>query len=125
MFHMASVIGDEVPIWNSQDEFGDTNMFVDSLKMALSLARKLGGGRCVLLRGHGAVCAADSIAGACLVSIYLKENAELILNTLPLSPKPEYLTAGEISKTSEMLLGEMPLARAWDYWKSRAGFAGI
>jgi hypothetical protein len=34
-------------------------------------------------------------------------------------------TAGEISKTSATLLGEMPLARAWDYWKSRAGFAGL
>ena len=96
-----------------------------SLPMGLSLARKLGSGRCVLLRGHGAVCAAESIAGACFVSIYLKENAEVILNTLPLSPKPEYLTAGEVSKTSAMLLGEMPLSRAWDYWKSRAGFAGL
>ncbi len=125
IFHMASVIGDAVPTWNSQDEFGDTNMLVDSLPMGLSLARKLGSGRCVLLRGHGAVCAAESIAGACFVSIYLKENAEVILNTLPLSPKPEYLTAGEVSKTSAMLLGEMPLSRAWDYWKSRAGFAGL
>ena len=97
----------------------------NSLSMGLSLARKLGSGRCVLLRGHGAVCAAESIAGACFVSIYLKENAEVILNTLPLSPKPEYLTAGEVSKTSAMLLGEMPLSRAWDYWKSRAGFAGL
>jgi HCOMODA/2-hydroxy-3-carboxy-muconic semialdehyde decarboxylase len=125
MFHMASVIGDEVPIWNSQDEFGDTNMLVDSLPMGLSLARKLGKGRSVLLRGHGAVCAAESLAGACLVSVYMKENAEVVLNALPLSPEPEYLTAGEISKTGTMLLSEMPLARAWDYWKSRAGFAGL
>jgi ribulose-5-phosphate 4-epimerase/fuculose-1-phosphate aldolase len=125
MFHMASVIGADIPVWNSQDEFGDTNMLVDSLQMGLSLARKLGKGRSVLLRGHGAVCAAESVAGACLVSIYMKENAELVLNALPLSASPEYLSAGEISKTSAMLLGEMPLARAWDYWKSRAGFAGL
>ena len=125
MFHLASVIGEEIPVWNSQDEFGDTNMLVDSREMGLSLARKLGRGRCALLRGHGAVCAAESIAGACLVSIYMKENAELVLNALPMSSEPEYLTPGEISKTSAMLLGEMPLARAWDYYKSRAGFAGL
>jgi HCOMODA/2-hydroxy-3-carboxy-muconic semialdehyde decarboxylase len=125
MFHLASVIGEEIPVWNSQDEFGDTNMLVDSREMGLSLARKLGRGRCALLRGHGAVCAAESIAGACLVAIYMKENAELVLNALPMSSEPEYLTPGEISKTCATLLGEMPLARAWDYYKSRAGFAGL
>jgi HCOMODA/2-hydroxy-3-carboxy-muconic semialdehyde decarboxylase len=49
----------------------------------------------------------------------------VILNPLPLSPEPEYLTEAEISRTTEMLLGEIPLARAWDYWKSRVGFAGL
>ncbi len=125
MFHMAAVIGQEIPVWDSQDEFGDTNMLVDSLAMGNSLARALDTGRCVLLRGHGAVCAAESIAAACFVSIYLKENAELVLNTLSLSAKPKFLTAGEIAKTSALLLSEMPLTRAWDYWKSRAGYAGL
>ena len=40
-FHMAAVIGPEVPTWDSQDEFGDTNMLVDSLPMGRSLARVL------------------------------------------------------------------------------------
>ncbi|MCV0396597.1 MAG: class II aldolase/adducin family protein [Rhizobiaceae bacterium] len=124
MFHMASVMGNVAPVWDSQPEFGDTNMLIDSLAMGQSLARALGSGRAVLLRGHGAVCAAPNLRAICMISINMKDNAELVLKTLPLG-KPEYLSDGEIEKAANMLLGEMPLARAWDYWTARAGFAGL
>ena len=124
VFHMASVAGADIPVWDSQPEFGDTNMLVDSLEMGRSLAAAMGDGRAILIRGHGAVCAAPDLRGVCMVSIYMKDNAELILRTLPLG-EPAYLSGGEIEKTSAMLLGEMPLARAWDYWTARAGFPGL
>jgi HCOMODA/2-hydroxy-3-carboxy-muconic semialdehyde decarboxylase len=38
---------------------------------------------------------------------------------------PRYLTQGETRLTSDMLMGERPLERAWSYWRARAGFAGI
>jgi ribulose-5-phosphate 4-epimerase/fuculose-1-phosphate aldolase len=124
VFHMASVAGPEVPVWDSQPEFGDTNMLVDSLEMGRSLAKTLGPNRAALLRGHGAVCAAPDLRAICMISIYLKDNAELILKTLPLG-EPTYLTEGEIAKTSALLLSDMPLTRAWDYWTARAGFGGV
>ena len=123
-FHMASVAGAETPVWDSQPEFGDTNMLVDTLEMGHSLARKLGGNATALLRGHGAVCAAPNLHAICMISIYMRDNAELILNTLPLG-QPKYLSPGEIEKTSSMLLSEMPLTRAWDYWTARAGYQGL
>ncbi len=55
IFHMAAVIGTTVAVWDSQDEFGDTNMLVDSMEMNHSLARKLGTNRAALLRGHGCI----------------------------------------------------------------------
>ena len=61
IFHMGSVIGPHVPMWDSQPEFGDTNMLVDDLPKGHSLARALGGARCVLLRGHGATCVGRSM----------------------------------------------------------------
>lgn len=124
VFHMGSVAGAEVPVWDSQAEFGDTNMLVDSLEMGHSLAMTLGQGRAALLRGHGAVCAAADLRAVCMVSVYLKDNAELILNSLPLG-EPSYLSAGEIELASSMLLSDMPLARAWDYWTARAGYQGL
>ncbi|WP_442581120.1 class II aldolase/adducin family protein [Mesorhizobium sp. ASY16-5R] len=124
MFHMAAVIGREVPKWDSQAEFGDTNMLVDDLPKGHSLAKALGAGTTAILRGHGSVCAAHGLAAVCFVSIYLAENAKALLATLP-HGEPTYLSAGEVELAGKMLLGEMPLARAWDYYKARAGFAGI
>jgi HCOMODA/2-hydroxy-3-carboxy-muconic semialdehyde decarboxylase len=124
MFHMAAVIGHEVPKWDSQAEFGDTNMLVDDLPKGHSLARALGAGTTAILRGHGSVCAAHGLAAVCFISIYLAENAKALLATLP-HGQPAYLTAGEVDLAGKMLLGEMPLARAWDYYKARAGFQGI
>jgi ribulose-5-phosphate 4-epimerase/fuculose-1-phosphate aldolase len=124
MFHMASVIGTEVPIWDSRDEFGDTNMLVDTMEMGHSLARKLGKCSAVLLRGHGAVCVASNLKSVVMIAIGLRDNAALIQSTLALG-KVKYLTDGEIEKSSKMLLEAIPLARAWDYWVARAGYGGL
>ncbi|WP_051340627.1 class II aldolase/adducin family protein [Azospirillum halopraeferens] len=124
MFHMASVIGRDIAVWDSQDEFGDTNMLVDSMAMGHSLARVLGGNRVALLRGHGCICVADSLRAVVMISIALRDNAALIQATRPMG-EITYLTDGEIERSSAMLLSAMPLARAWDYWVARAGFAGL
>lgn len=124
VFHMAAVIGADVPKWDSQDEFGDTNMLIDDLPKGHSLARALGKGTSAILRGHGSVCAADSLAAVCFISIYLAENAKALLATLP-HGAPTYLTAGEVEQTAALLLSDMPMARAWEYYKARAGFQGL
>lgn len=124
IFHMSSVIGRYVSIWDSQDEFGDTNMLVDSMEMGHSLSRCLGEGRVALLRGHGAVCVGSNLRALVMIAVGLRDNAELIQKTRHVD-EIKYLSDGEIDKASAMLLGEMPLARAWDYWVARAGFAGL
>jgi HCOMODA/2-hydroxy-3-carboxy-muconic semialdehyde decarboxylase len=121
---MASVIGAEVPKWDSQAEFGDTNMLIDDLDKGRSLARALGQWTCVVLRGHGSACAAASLAAVCFISVYMSENAKVVLETLR-HGNPVYLSPGEVAMTAKMLLGEMPMARAWDYYKARAGFQAL
>jgi hypothetical protein len=124
IFHMGSVIGSTIPLWESRDSFGDTNMLVDTLEKGHSLAQALGGNSCALLRGHGAVCVGASLKAACFVSIYLKENAQLVLDTLPLGP-PIYLSDEETRMTAEMLLSPRIIQRFWDYRLARAGFKGL
>ncbi|ASP23684.1 L-fuculose phosphate aldolase (plasmid) [Antarctobacter heliothermus] len=124
MFHMAAVIGKEVPTWESQDEFGDTNMLVDSMEMGHSLSRTLGQNTVALLRGHGCICVGPNVKAVCFVSMGLRDNAALIQQTMQLGAVT-YLTDGEIEKTGSMLLGDMALARTWDYWTARAGFSGL
>jgi ribulose-5-phosphate 4-epimerase/fuculose-1-phosphate aldolase len=124
VFHMGSVIGGHVPVWESQDAFGDTNMLIDTLEKGRSLARTLGANTCALLRGHGAVCVGADLRAACFVSVYMKENAELLLKTLPLG-QPTYLTQGETEATAAMLLSPRIIQRFWDYRLARAGFKGL
>ncbi len=124
IFHMGSVMGATVPLWDSQDEFGDTNMLVDDLAKGHSLAKALGNNRSVLLARHGACNVGTSLRAAVFTAVYMKANAEMVLASLPHAPIT-YLTPGETEKTAAMLLSDMPLARAWDYWLTRAGFSGL
>ena len=124
LFHMAAVIGREVPVWDSQPEFGDTNMLVDSMPMGHSLAKALGSNRAVLIRGHGAVVVGENVRNTVFASVYLNENAELVLRAGALG-ELYYLTAGEIEKTGNMLRSDLAANRAWDYYVARAGYQGI
>lgn len=124
VFHMGSVIGAEVPVWDSLDEFGDTAMIVDTWEMGVSLAKALGPHTCALLARHGAVVAASGIRDCVFTSVYMKETAEVLLQSLPLGT-PSYLTPGEIEKTAKMLRGPLAQNRAWGYYLRRAGFDGL
>ena len=42
LLHTCGCMGHEVPIWDSGDKFGDTNMLVSSIDMGRDLARRLG-----------------------------------------------------------------------------------
>ena len=92
--------------------------------MGHSLSRALGQNRVALLRGHGCVCAAPSLKAVIMVSIGLRDNAELIQATR-LMGEVVHLTDGEIDKAGTMMLSELPLSRAWDYWVTRAGYPGL
>ncbi len=124
LFHMASVIGHEVPLWDSQPDFGDTNMLVDDLDKGHSLAKALGNNPTALLRGHGAVCVGANLREAVFVSIYMKENAELVLAARGLGDL-KYLTPGEVDRTGELLRSPFAQTRSWDYRVARAGFRGL
>ncbi len=124
MFHMASVIGKDIGMWDSQDDFGDTNMLVDSMAMGHSLSRALGQRTVALMRGHGCICVAPNIRAAVMISVSLRDNAELIQATHAMGAV-KHLSDGEIDRAGAMLLRDLSLSRAWEYWLSRAGFAGL
>lgn len=124
VFHMASVIGKAVPVWDIRDEFGDTNLLVTTAAQGRSLARGLGDGRVALMRGHGGVVAGRSLHEAVFVAIYLQINADLLLRAQALGGL-KLLSPGEVERASGFLLEGLSQERAWDYWCARAGFRGI
>jgi HCOMODA/2-hydroxy-3-carboxy-muconic semialdehyde decarboxylase len=118
IFHMASVIGGDIPIWDIQTEFGDTNLRVTTQPQGDSLARALAANHVVLMRGHGSAVAAATLRGVVFASVYLQKNAELVLAAKQLGDIT-YLTPGEIAAASELLSEALSQDRAWESWSSR------
>lgn len=121
LLHVAAIIGHDIPVWDMGDEFGDTDLLVTEPAHAHSLARTLGHGRVVLMRGHGFTAAAASLELAVRVAIYLKTNAQLQTAAMALGPV-QFLSAGEVAAADARMGSPRATGRVWENWARRAGF---
>jgi len=119
IFHMASLIGPEVPVWDIAEAFGETDMLVRTIEQGRSLARTLGARRVALMRGHGSVVVGRTLREVVMTAIYMEQNARLQAQAASLGDI-QYLTAGEIERASAMLLRSLASDRAWETWRRRA-----
>jgi ribulose-5-phosphate 4-epimerase/fuculose-1-phosphate aldolase len=118
--HMASFIGAHLPVWDIRDAFGDTNLLVVNMTQGRDLARRLGGDRVVLMRGHGFTAAARSLQEVVRMAVYMPLNARVLAEALRLGEvKP--LSRGEIEAHASMKPDDPSMYRAWEYWAVRAG----
>lgn len=124
ILHMASVIGAEVPVWDIRTEFGDTDMLVTHAEMGHSLARTLGNGRAVLMRGHGSAVVGHSLREVVFTAYYLMVNAELLQQARQLGD-PTALSLGEVELTAATLFQPLSQDRAWQDWSAQVGFSGL
>ena len=118
LLHMCANIGHEVPIWDSHDKFGDTALLVDSVEMGRDLARAMGAGRTVLMRGHGATILGPTVRQAVFISVYLELNAKLQMQAMAMGDIKS-LTSGEVDKIMART-GPYSINRAWENWCRRA-----
>ena len=116
--HMCASIGHEVPLWDSQDGFGDTSLLVNNMEMGRDLAKRLGQGS-ALMRGHGAVVASGSVRQAVFVSVYLERNAKLQMQAMTVG-RVKFLSKGEVDAVIART-GPYTLDRAWEAFAYRAG----
>jgi len=118
VFHLGASMGASAPIWDSRDEFGDTNLLVVKPEEGASLARALGDASIVVMRRHGATVVGGSLRELVFRTIYSAKNAEhqmaahVLGNVSP-------LTAGEAQMAFEIHRAPGPLARAYEYWVRR------
>jgi HCOMODA/2-hydroxy-3-carboxy-muconic semialdehyde decarboxylase len=120
---LGSTKGTTVPLWDSQDEFGDTPMVLTTKEQGASLARALAQNAMVLMRRHGATVVGASLQEAVFRSIYTHRNAELLLRAKALGTVTP-LTRGETEQAQAYSLRERPMGRAWEYWVTRLTKAG-
>jgi ribulose-5-phosphate 4-epimerase/fuculose-1-phosphate aldolase len=117
----GAFLGEAVPLWDSADEFGVTRLLVDTPEQANSLARRLGAGSLVLMRGHGATVAGSSVRELVFKAVYACRDADAQREAAILGEvKP--LSVGEIEK------GRVPSApavdRCWKYWRALLSAGG-
>ena len=120
---LGSVMGATAPLWDSQDEFGDTPMVLTTAEHGASLAKALGPHWMILMRRHGATVVGTTIQETVFRSIHSHRNAELQLRSLALGEITP-LSKGEAAMANAYSLRERPMGRAWEYWMVRLTKAG-
>jgi HCOMODA/2-hydroxy-3-carboxy-muconic semialdehyde decarboxylase len=113
---MGAVLGKDVPLWDSQDDFGDTDLLVVRAEEGQSLAKRLGPNWTVLMSRHGATTVGTTLREMTFRAINTVGNAQSQLLALSLG-QCDQLTPGEIERAGA--LKPMAIERAWQYWISR------
>lgn len=106
-----------VPVYDEYDFVtpGNTGMLVTTKDQGERLARRLGSGPAVLMRGHGYTVVGSSLPNAVANAISLRDDAVISLMAIQLG-KPKYLSAEECAATRG---GNPAPERAWNAWVQR------
>jgi HCOMODA/2-hydroxy-3-carboxy-muconic semialdehyde decarboxylase len=119
MYHMASFIGNGVPIFDIRKSSGMTDMLVSDSKKGRALAEALGDKAAVLMRGHGVAVVGSTIPIVVGRSVYLDLNARIQTQAIALGGNITYLDPQEAQKMMDS--GEnRGYERPWELWKAKA-----
>ena len=118
VFHLGASMGATAPVWDSRDEFGDTELLITKPEEGRSMAKALADCWMVLLARHGATVVGHSLHECVFRSIYICRNAELQMRGMAMG-KLGPLSKGEIEKCAAHSLTPRTMARAWEYWARR------
>lgn len=119
IYHMASHMRGEIPVFEIRDDFGMTDMMVTSPERGRSLVRALGKSPSVLMRGHGIAVTGPTIPHVVGRSIYTQINADLQLKAISLGGNITYLDEREAQ--AQLDRGEhRGYSRSWELWKRDA-----
>ncbi len=97
IMHVCAAIGADVPVWDPQHNFGDTDLLVGGMAQGRDLAHALGPRTSILMRGHGSTCVGATLREAVYVAVMLEVNANLQLKAQAFGPVT-FLTTGENQK---------------------------
>jgi len=118
IFHMSAFLGEGCPIFEIRNTAGNgSDLLIRSSELGQALAKDLGAGPAILMRGHGATIVADSLQRAVFRAVYLQMNAELQARAMQFGAV-NYLTPEEVRSAMNSVEGQ--LGRAWDMWRMMA-----
>ena len=115
LHNSGAVLGADIPVFQRPG-------LIRTRKLGDEVAKLLGRGRAMLLRGHGANVAASDLHRATVMACFLEEAAELQLRALavtgPSGRGIRFFTKREITFAAEQIEATGPIERAWDYYSA-------
>jgi len=117
LYHMSGFLGRGVSRFEIREVGGMTDMLVSSPTLGAALARSLGDTQIVLMRGHGATMAGQSIKHAVYRAIYAALNATMQMDAMRLG-EVTFLADEEAMKGME--INDRFVDRSWALWKHEA-----
>ncbi len=113
----------EVPVFDTRDVAGWTNLLISDRKLGKALAEKLGQNSVVLLRGHGDAVVGPSVRIAIYRAIYTEANAKLLLQAKLIGGPINYLAREEAAIMEPDQARVRPghgHDRTWEMWAAEA-----
>jgi HCOMODA/2-hydroxy-3-carboxy-muconic semialdehyde decarboxylase len=117
LYHMSGFLGRGVARFEIRETAGMTDMLVSSPPLGAALAKSLGDKQIVLMRGHGATMAGQSIKHAVFRAIYAALNATMQMDAMRLG-EVMFLSDEEALKATD--LNDRFVDRSWALWKHEA-----
>ena len=118
--HMGSFLGEHTPVFEIREFAGDaSDLLIRDNALGAALARSLGGGPAVLMRGHGVTVVGATLREAVFRAVYTEFNARIQAAALALGPVT-FLTAGEAVASAATNASQID--RAWNVWKEDVRF---
>ncbi len=118
LYHMSGFLCRGVGRFEIRDVAGDdTDMMVTNQTLGAALAKAMGDTQLVLMRGHGATIAADTIRQAVHRAVYGAENAVMQMNAIRMG-EVTYLNEKEAQRGMEKC--DRFVDRWWELWKLEA-----
>ena len=116
VIHIGCMFYEGVPVYDDYDV--SDGMLIQNQKEGERIARALQDKRALLLRGHGVIVVGADLRETVMGSIYITDNAKVQYQSMQIGT-PKYLSYEEGRAATETMFSEVPLERAWNYWKAR------
>jgi HCOMODA/2-hydroxy-3-carboxy-muconic semialdehyde decarboxylase len=120
--HVGAFLSPEVPVYDTRDTVGASNLLISDNMLGRALAEKLGLSTVVLIRGHGNAVVAPTIGMAVYRAYFTEKGAELLMQARQLDGPIAYVQPDEAELANS--LRNNGYVRQWELWKEEANVKG-
>jgi HCOMODA/2-hydroxy-3-carboxy-muconic semialdehyde decarboxylase len=116
--HLCGFLGAVTPVFEIRDVAGPaSDLLIRDARLGAALAKSLGQGAAVLMRGHGSTVVGSTLRQAVFRAVYTEVGARLQAEAIKLGPVT-YLTEEEAAAAAKA--NDTQIDRAWHLWLKAA-----